>query len=275
VKSGRHEGDFAHSLTDLMSGVAVMFLVVAAIFMVQASQAKRNALEQKRRAEELAKRNELDASKYKEIDERDQQGIKEIEDLMATLSTNKNIELAYDKKKDPRLLTIVFNRDNLQFAPGACKVDDGRRTALRQTLQDIFPQICKSVGAGLQKSIALEGHTDNQPPLGVSCKGIESANYCYTDRTHERCKKQGFESNVQLSAARAQYVFFEAREALRLDQSVAQCLDKNFIVAGRGPMDPLDGGSWDKPRPNAENDKNRRVVIKVRVTAASMEHAAP
>lgn len=275
MKNVRHEGDFAHSLTDLMSGVAVMFLVIAAIFMLQASQAKRKALELKQRAEALAKQNAVDADKYKEIDQRDQQGIQEIEKLRTSLANNTNIELAYDKRKDPRLLTIVFNRDNLQFAPGDCKVDDGRRDALRQTLQDIFPQICATVGAGLEKSIALEGHTDNLPPMGVSCRGVESANSCYRSRTDERCKTQSFESNVQLSAARAQYVFFQAREALQLDPAVAQCLDRNFIVAGRGPMDPLDGGSWDQPQSPLANAKNRRVVIKVRVTAAAVERAAP
>ena len=53
MSAGRHEPEFAHSLTDLMSGVAVMFLVIAAIFMVQASQAKKRAqrlAEENRRA---------------------------------------------------------------------------------------------------------------------------------------------------------------------------------------------------------------------------------
>ena len=266
MKAVRHEGDFAHSLTDLMSGVAVMFLVIAAIFMVQASQAKRNALEQKRRAEELAKRNAVDASKYKQIDQRDQQGIQEIEQLQGDLANNKTIELIYDKQKDPRLLTIVFNRETLHFAPGRCEVAGETRDALRQTLRAIFPMICTAAGKGLEKRITLEGHTDNQPPLGVECRGVEAASSCYRSGTDEKCKKEGFESNVQLSAARAQYVFFQAREVNQQDPIVANCLDRNFIVAGRGPMDPLDGGKWDHDRPPIENDKNRRVVIKVRVT---------
>jgi flagellar motor protein MotB len=252
-----------------------MFLVVAAIFMVQASQAKKQAqllAEQNRRA---AEQNKVDAAKFKEIDQRDQQGIQDIETLKANLAGNRNIELVYDKKKDPRLLTIVFNRDNLRFASGACDVDEGTRAVLRQTLRDIFPQICASVGTGLRKSITLEGHTDNQPPLGVSCKGIDSANECYRSRSDAQCTKQSFESNVKLSAARAQYVFFEAREALKEARDVADCLDHNFMVAGRGPMDPLDGDKWDKDRTETDNEKNRRVVIKVRVTVAGVEQVAP
>ena len=273
MKAVRHEGDFAHSLTDLMSGVAVMFLVIAAIFMVQASQAKKSALEQKRRAEELAKRNAIDASKYKQIDQRDQQGIQEIEALRANLANNKTIELIYDKQKDPRLLTIVFNRDTLQFAPGRCEVGSDTRDALRQTLRSIFPMICTAAGTGLEKRITLEGHTDNLPPLGVDCKGVAAANSCYRSRTDEMCKKESFESNVALSAARAQYVFFQARDVNQQDAIVAGCLDRNFMVAGRGPMDPLDGGSWDKARTADQNDKNRRVVVKVRVTPSVDEVA--
>lgn len=275
MKNVRHEGDFSHSLTDLMSGVAVMFLVIAAIFMVQASQAKKNALEQKRRAEELAKRNEIDARKYKEIDQRDQQGIKEIEDLRANLANNRNIELAYDKKKDPRLLTIVFNRDNLQFAPGKCEVSAEKRDTLRKTLQDIFPQICATVGAGLEKSIALEGHTDNSPPFGAECGTTSPSEFCFSPRNRldPRCTKLSFENNVRLSGARAQYVFFHAREALQQDSAIAQCLDRNFMVAGRGPTEPLDGGAWDTQRTPLEDARNRRVVIKVRVTTASAERA--
>lgn len=277
MKDARHEADFAHSLTDLMSGVAVMFLVIAAIFMVQASQAKKNALEQKRRAEELAKRNEVDASKYKEIDQRDQRGIKEIESLRANLASNKSIELTYDKKKDPRLLTIVFNRDNLQFAPGKCEVSTASREALQMTLQEIFPQICATVGAGLEKSIALEGHTDNTPPFGAECGTTAPTERCFSSRHRldPLCTKLSFENNVRLSGARAQYVFFQAREALQQDPTVAQCLDRNFMVAGRGPTEPLDGGAWDIQRSPVEDARNRRVVIKVRVTTASVERTTP
>lgn len=269
---GRNEADFAHSLTDLMSGVAVMFLVIAAIFMVQATKAKRQAErlaeENKRRAEQ----NRVDADRFKEIDQRDQLGIKEIETLRSQLSVHPEIELLYDKAKDPRLLTIVFNRDTLKFRSGECEVESATREAMRGTLRRIFPQICRSVGetgTGLQKSITLEGHTDNLPPLGVRCPGVPSANACYADGKSDRCKQQGFESNVQLSAARAQYVFFQAREVL--DPEVARCLDSNFIVAGRGPMDPLDGQAWDRGRNPQDNEKNRRVVIKIRVMAASVE----
>lgn len=273
MKSQGNQADFAHSLTDLMSGVAVMFLVVAAIFMVQATQAKKRALSLAEEAKKSAEKDKANAAKFKDLESRDQRGIDEIESLRQSLDGNPNVELLYDKKKDPRLLTIVFNRNSLRFDSGTCQVDGETRVLLQRTLRDIFPRICTTVGEGLRKSITLEGHTDNLPPMGVGCVGIESARHCTGGRADERCRKETLESNVKLSAARAQYVFFEAREALKDKPVVAQCLDRSFMVAGRGPMDPLDGEAWDKPRAGVENDKNRRVVIKVRVTVADVERA--
>jgi len=259
MRAGRHDADFAHSLTDLMSGVAVMFLVIAAIFMVQALKAKQKAQALAAVSAQRAEENQDYARRFREIDERDRQGIQEIEALRERLQANQGVSLEYDKRKDPRLLTIVFNRDSLQFASGACEVPGATREVMRETLRQIFPTICQAVGStstGLQKTITLEGHTDNAPPLGVSCKGIAAATACFQHKD-ATCKDQGFKANVQLSAARAQHVFFEARDALRDQPAVAQCLERNFMVAGRGPMEPLDGGPWDQVRGKGDNEKNR------------------
>lgn len=277
MRAGRHDADFAHSLTDLMSGVAVMFLVIAAIFMVQALNAKKAAQAAAEDSRKRAAENQASAAKLRELDERDRQGIQEIEALRDRLQANQGVSLEYDKHKDPRLLTIVFNRDSLSFASGACEVPGATREVMRATLRQIFPTICEAVGStrtGLQKTITLEGHTDSDPPLGVRCKGIAAATACFGHQG-ATCKRQGFEANVQLSAARAQYVFFQARDTLSDDPSVAQCLDRNFMVAGRGPMDPLDGGAWDAVRSAEDNDKNRRVVITVRITVAPDARMAP
>lgn len=277
MRAARHEADFAHSLTDLMSGVAVMFLVIAAIFMVQASHATRQAKNLAKENKERADQSKVNAENFKRIERRDRQGSDEIDSLRKRLFLEKDVKLVYDPKRDPWLLTIEFSRDNLSFASGKCEIAGPSRDAMRTTLRRILPKICEVVvsgSSGLQKTITLEGHTDNEPPLGAQCAGVVSANACYRKQT-ETCTKQGFESNVQLSAARAQYVFFEAREALKDDPRTATCLDRNFLVAGRGPMDPLDGDRWDKRRTPAENDRSRRVVIKVRVMAASVEQGTP
>src|SRR5262249_20916006 len=105
-------------MTDLMSGVAVTFLLIAAIFMVQSALQKKKAQAAQARAEELAKRNQKDAVELQTLKRTDSKGIKELEALKSKLEGNArlkgNVELEYDPNKDPRLLTIVFSRDNLQ-----------------------------------------------------------------------------------------------------------------------------------------------------------------
>jgi flagellar motor protein MotB len=267
-------------MTDLMAGVAVTFLLIAAIFMVQSAQDKKRAQAAKLRAEALAKEYQVAATKFDQIDKRDQQAIDELESLKTTLQNNprlkNNIELEYDAKKDPRLLTIVFSRENLQFARGECVVEAAQRDGLQRTLQEIFPQVCAAVGTGFVQSIALEGHTDSSPPFGAKCGTVASANdgFCIYKPDAPECARQSFENNVRLSAARAQYVFFEARAALEKDPQIAECLDKSFLIAGRGPMDPIDGGAWNAPRSDADNARNRRVVIRVRVMSAAVTRSS-
>ncbi|MCX5748017.1 MAG: hypothetical protein NT062_36610, partial [Proteobacteria bacterium] len=207
---------------------------------------------------------------------KDGEGIKALKDLKAKLESivqlKDRIELDYNEKKDPRLLTIVFSRDNLQFAPGECVVDANRRQSLHETLAGIFPEVCAIVDSKRVQSISLEGHTDNSPVYGAKCGTVASSEdaYCFANPAVERCLRRSFENNVRLSAARAQFVFFEARDALRKDARIAECLDTNFSVAGRGPTEPLDGKDWRLTRAESENVRNRRVVIRVRVRAAEV-----
>lgn len=254
-----------------MSGVAVTFLIIAAIFMVQAAVQKKKAQEAQKLAENASKMSEKDAQELQRLKKKDNDGIKELEALRAKLQANSrlknNIELDYDPSKDPRLLTIVFSRDNLQFTRGDCVVDDSRKALLQTTLREIFPEVCAAVDKKFVQSIALEGHTDNLPAYGAKC-GTEASSEdasCFANPNAGECKRRSFENNVRLSAARAQYVFFKAREALKADAAIAECLDKHFSISGRGPMEPVDGKPWESPRTDAENAANRRVVIKVRV----------
>jgi flagellar motor protein MotB len=275
MSSGPADGGFAHSMTDLMAGVAVTFLLIAAIFMVRSAQERQRAEQEKLRAESNAKAYEVNASKYDRIAKRDEEAISHLDELRNKLAENevlkRTVDLEYDPRKDPRLLTIVFRREKLQFARGECKIDDP--TEVQRTLREIFPQVCATVATGFVQSIALEGHTDSAPLLFGSTCGTTSPPpelRCGSSGGGGACARLGFENNVRLSAARAQNVFFEARRALAGDANVGECLDKNFLIAGRGPMDPIDGKAWDAPRSEADNTRNRRVVIRVRVAPASV-----
>lgn len=270
---GRNEADFSHSMTDLMSGVAVMFLLIAAIFMVQASKSKKIAEANAAQAKLAAQANEKakkDLDNLKAIDTSGIDALRSLRDQLGDQVRSGSIKLAYDPTVDPRLLTIEFEDKALTFASNECVIDRARIPTLHSTLQVIFPKICE-IDRKLVQSITLEGHTDNLPPAENKC-GTPDRLGCGVKQSDE-CKQQGFENNVRLSAQRAQNVFFEARKALPTEN--LRCLDDTFLIAGRGPMATTNGKPWYEPQTEAEREKNRRVVIQVRVVAPKSTAAAP
>jgi flagellar motor protein MotB len=254
-------------LTDLMSGLAVMFLLIAAIFMVQSSRAAKRAKDAADAQRRLAEQRKGDADELDRLRSKDRKSIDRLLDLKGRLEANtrlaERLQLRYDPDADPFLLTISFTDEKLQFPPGACEVGAKQESDLRVTLAELFPELCKVVASdvndGVTQTIAMEGHTDRTWPLGARC-GMSVTPGCATNSSSQACQREAFENNVRLSARRAQYVFFQAREALR-DTALASCLDDYFVIAGRGQMSPLD-------RADPRSAKNRRVEIKVRVMAA-------
>jgi flagellar motor protein MotB len=266
-------------MTDLMAGVAVTFLLIAAIFMVQATASRHRAEEAQRVAEVEKAKADVSARKYEELDRREHRAIDELKLLGDRLRNNaelhNRVQVDYDENKDPRLLTITFTHDELRFAAGECTVEPAQRAALDAILKQIFPRICETKSE-LVQSVSLEGHTDNSPPYGGKCGTVSAGDdsYCFAHPETPACKRESFENNVRLSSARAQYVFFEARNALEGDQVLADCLDRRFMIAGRGPIEPTDDKPWDASRTEAENQRNRRVAIKVRVTAGAVSEVS-
>jgi flagellar motor protein MotB len=260
---------FSHSMTDLMAGVAVTFLLIAGIFIVQAA----NQAEAEARAGRAAQ------AKLEKIVSTDQRAIAEIKSLRDLLSgedaLRELVDVAYDEQRDPFLLTIVFNRGRLDFAEGNCAIADETKAVMTSSFGTIFERVCNSASSGFIEAIALEGHTDNHPffPSERVCgvEGTRSA--CARERgdTSGECAALGFANNVRLSAARAQNVFFHMREVLRERPEIIACLESKFVVSGRGPVEPTDGQAWEIKRSNAENERNRRVVIKVRATSRTRE----
>jgi flagellar motor protein MotB len=251
-------------MTDLMAGVAVTFLLIAAIFIVQAAT----------RAEAAANESKKNQAKLQKIVSTDQRAIAEIKALREVLTENPAlqglVELVYDEERDPFLLTIVFDRGRLRFDAGDCAITDESKHVMTTSFGSIFEQVCKTAASGFIEAIMLEGHTDNIPfyPAERVC-GVERAQRSCLGRlaTSEECAALGFANNVRLSAARAQNVFFQMREILGGRPEITRCLDAKFVVAGRGPVEPTDGRDWRLARTESENERNRRVVIKVRATS--------
>lgn len=259
---------FSHSMTDLMAGVAVTFLLIAGIFIVQAAK-------QADAKEEEARVAKAKLDKRESTDERAIAEIKSLRDLLSGDAALRGlVEVIYDEQRDPFLLTIVFDRGRLRFAPGDCEITDDTKAVMTSSFGSIFEQVCKSASSGLIEAITLEGHTDNHPFFpGERVCGVErTKSACVRGReAAEDCAGIGFANNVRLSAARAQNVFFQMREVLHARLDIIDCLDAKFVVSGRGPVEPTDGGDWSAPRSEAENERNRRVVIKVRATSRTRE----
>lgn len=245
----RHEEGFSHAMTDLMAGVAVTFLLLATIFIMQAAQ----------RREEERKKKEAAQAVVKKVVE-DEPAKKALAELQRALPEGVTSET---DPTDPLLLLILFQSEGW-FAPAQCVPDRARVDEIRAKVRPVFEKVCDH--RTFIRSIVLEGHTDREP----LCKGAGGTSQCGAIDTCSPIPtvEEGFQNNVRLSAARAQEVFFKAREAL-VDSNkdlVASCIDPLFVVSGRGPVEPKDRTrKWrDDEKDTKKLADDRRVVLKVR-----------
>jgi len=270
--------DHSRSMTDLMAGLAAIFLLLAVIFILDA-QRKSVALEaevEKARSAQVA----CD-EKIGELGRFRSSILTAIDRLRAGIESNPQLLslVAIDKgalERDPFVLPVYFNQSRLAFGSSECSLSAAQSRPLRETTSILVRGICstiedmqKAAGADrLEVTITLEGHTDQEPylPAAPGC-GVD---YTPCARTPEalECQQLGFENNVRLSGARAQTVFFEMQRAVAHDAHLSACLERYFVVSGRGPVEPADGGAWRTPRPDVEDRFNRRVLLKIRPQAS-------
>jgi flagellar motor protein MotB len=253
--SARDDG-LGHSMTDLMSGVAVTFLLIAAIFMVQAFAARVREAEAERKAQaQLA---------LIQTEDQDAQGfLHKLREYFAQDESLKSVvEASYDAHLDPYLLTLTLNRERFFFGSTECELSEDASQAVRDGLRKAVKSVCDAPDAATRLlSINLEGHTDKQPffPRQPRCGAVPTA-CASTDEPH--CAAIGFENNVRLSGARAQRLFFALRNTVGDDANLAQCLDRWFVVSGRGSVEAT--GVDDETR-----QRDRRVVLRIRVRVGS------
>lgn len=255
MSTRRGEHDFSHSMTDLMSGVAATFLLIAAIFMVQAFLARtKEAAAQQRSRDEL-----------EEIRSKDHEAREFLQTLLRQFEKDPVVEPEYDASRDPYLLVLTLKRNRFQFPAEGCELDPPMERSVQTDLKAAVKAVCTATGAGKRiESITMEGHTDARPffPHNSHC-GATAAGWCASSSL-PKCRLIGFENNVRLSGARAQNVFFKLRESMGTDAPLARCLDRFFVVAGRGPVEAKASVTDHDGR-----QKDRRVVMKVRVRAGA------
>ncbi len=255
--TARDDSSFAHSMTDLMAGVAGIFLLIAAIFMIQAMASR----EHERKA---AKKNEDKLRKIQGEDLEARRFLKDLEqDFLANDQFKGVLDVKYDPKQDPYMIELTLNRNRFRFGSRECSLTSEMRAAIVGPIREAAGKICNWNGAATRLSaITMEGHTDNQPFLAADEKCGAVPTTCTAGDAGD-CQRAGFENNVRLSGARANNVFFELRSSVDRDSNLAACLDNFFVVAGRGPIEA-------KGTTPEDRDRDRRVVIKVRVhTGAS------
>ncbi|NOU34904.1 MAG: hypothetical protein HOO96_43990 [Polyangiaceae bacterium] len=239
-------------MTDLMAGVAVTFLLLAAIFMIQAGRANAAAQHEAERARSVVKKTET-----RDIDVR-----KRLRDLGEKIGPIAKID-----DHDPFLLVVTFQAVQW-FETGQCDLVPAVVRNIQDKVVPVFKTVCASQASDID-SIVLEGHTDPMPFIDGS-KRCGAVDLCLTGNP-VTCAETGFRNNVRLSAARAQEVFFEARKEIESTdhELIRSCLDKYVVVAGRGPADTLTGADWRQVKELAQLSKetlqkDRRVILKVR-----------
>jgi flagellar motor protein MotB len=260
----REQHDFAHSFTDMMSGLAAIFLLVAVLFIVLSASAQRQVRQQ--------------ADKYSAFLERDKHSRRiasELEEALRAIwpPTDAAVQVVRDVDKNPLLILVLFKSDRTEgaglfFGPGSAEISREARTLVAEKFPVVFDRLCPR-RTDLE-SIVLEGHTDTVRNFQSRAGGVA----CDLERRHEdpRCAELSFNNNVVLSAHRAQNVFFQARSRfIAMERAdLVRCLDEAFSVAGRGEVDPAG-----EPVPAGQPDPaSRRVVLKIKVKPALAEVAA-
>jgi flagellar motor protein MotB len=277
MRKGPEAHDDASSLTDLMAGIAAIFLLIAVIFILTAStRQEREAAERKRFEGQISELRQFRQRVLKSLDEL-HDALAADKELMELVSMDDEA-----RRRDPFLFLIVFNRNRLSFPRGECDLRAEQVPMVVSAAPRVLGHVCEFVqkmessssqGDKATITMTLEGHTDHKPfiPGSPGC-GVDRIT-CLNGRGETECQQVGFENNVRLSAARAQSVFFLMQRAVSGNSELSSCLEKYFVVAGRGPVEPLDSRPWNSDRSESAAEQNRRVVLKIRAQP-SMETAS-
>ena len=239
---GPSDDGFLHSQADLMAGVAGIFFVLLAALLAQAHARAARAEAEKSAVEDVA-RERQGAADY----------VRSTLALLAEKLGQRTTERVTTTQRDDILdIDIDPQRDIFVFELGQDRLAQAREPRALSTLQGVLSTVCSVVedrdrGPVPIQRIVLEGHTDNQ---GYGACGASNAASCL------------FGENVALSGRRAV-------NALRLvyersnDDELRRCIERRFLITGRGPVDPVDVVSWRDPQSPSQRSINRRVVLRV------------
>jgi hypothetical protein len=239
-------GRYDRSFADLMAGVAVVFLLLAAIFIRKANQQREEAQREREAAVKKVDQVDLEAKAVRE-------SLGGLHDKLAAMNQAMDGGFLELSALDAGVNALEIEFADLSFDPGRCDPPEKKERKLREGAVRLLNTICGTVDemrdAGAMATISLEGHTDAQ-------RFSQPSRECGVVSVAEDLR---FNNNVRLSAARAQQVFFALRDELGKEDAGAElrCLDDNFVVSGRGEAAL-------KNKIDREAPENRRLVIRVR-----------
>lgn len=259
------EDPFNHSLTDLMSGLAAIFLLVALLFILLSAKAQGRQQRQATQYEELIHRDAAARTTAERLE-------RELRDLLE--SETSSVRISRDAAGNPLLILVLFNSERsgsegLFFEPGSAQLTEAASAFVKKKFPPLFERVLCPEAESIE-SIVLEGHTDTR----ANFKGTPLP---FVPCSYERrfadpgCTETSFAHNVTLSAERAQNVFFLARHVLMSEaEALRVCLDTQFTVAGRGEVEPyLDAEGHATPN-GSDDPASRRVVLKIKVKPATL-----
>lgn len=247
--------DYAHNFTDLMSSLAIIFLILA-VAVVCSFYLSRNS---------AAKKYEhLTTLHSKVIDSKGDllKNIKEIFNMNQSgnsFSTTDNcihvdgvsnykVVLKFDGENIKCRNSGLFYKSNEYQLPKLQTSD----TILK--LSKIYVHICKSMVNDID-NIEILGHTDSLPSKldNQSCRNINSNSDEQFNNLH--C------NNIYLSAQRARDVFLQVGQKFIEDKKTFHCLTEKTVISGRGPFATISNN----------NTANRRVEVIINFKQPSIE----
>lgn len=229
---------FGPTLTDFMSGVAVVFLSLAAVYIVKQMSVV-NAT--KDYEQQDRKRTEYKKKLVQKLNE-----ILKFDELEGNVGKSKCFELKEFENKVLVRFKEAAGCDSLNFKVRSYKLEGAVNSDA--SFVKVAEEVCKSQNNVEDKDyidrIELLGHTDKDPFEFIECgQGIDDG----------QC------GNLALSAMRAREVFMRIKAA-DVKTAYRHCYESLFKIAGRGPYD---FGELDEAYlATCDRDPQREICIK-------------
>jgi flagellar motor protein MotB len=245
------ESNFSHSMTDLMTSLAIVFLILAVAMIVK------NKLSEDSRASKydaLSSQNEkIKNSKTELLNE-----LKKILEIIKqgnSFSTEDNC-IVIDGDSSPYKIKIRLNGDNSDCKSRGLFYDDDSSfikvtSKIEKTLNSLssfYDALCSENFIKNIERVQILGHTDNKP----SPRDLKN---CILTVGSDNIKKLQC-GNVNLSSSRAENVFLMLGNSIikKNKETLINCYTVKTEISGRGPFDP------DK-KYNSDSPNQRRVEI--------------